>query len=45
MIAESSLVAGRRAPLRRADLDDPERALSVKSAETNADAARASRSR
>jgi uncharacterized OsmC-like protein len=38
MIAKASLVAGRQAPLRRAYLEDPQRALSVKWAATNAGA-------
>ena len=38
MIAKASLVAGRQAPLRRAYLEDPERALSVKWAATKAGA-------
>ncbi len=38
MITKTSLVAGRQAPLRRAYLEDPESALSVKWAATNAGA-------
>ena len=38
MIAKASLVAGRQAPLRRAYLEDPQRALSVKWAATKASA-------
>jgi uncharacterized OsmC-like protein len=38
MIGKASLVAGRQAPLRRAYLEDPERAISVKWAATNAGA-------